>query len=169
MSAFMKRNYREISIRPTFTDRILESAVVILLVILWGATVWCWHILPGEIPVHFDLAGRPNGYGSKATLFLITGLATFAAILTGISAYFPRMINLPVAVRTPRQFALLCRMVRIVNLLLVLLFFSILVNMATSGLGAHSMLAGCLDLVFVVSILGVMLFYSWLIHRARPD
>lgn len=169
MSAFMKRNRREIRIPPTFADRVLESAVVILLVTLWGVTVWCWHILPAEIPVHFDLSGRPDGYGPKSALFLIAALATFTGILTGISAYYPRMINLPVAVRTPRQFGLLCRMVRIVNLLLVLLFFSVLISMVTSGLGVRSLLLNGMDLVFIVSILGVMLFYSWLIHRARPD
>ena len=33
--------------------------------------VWHWHALPARVPVHFDLAGEADGWGSKGLLGLV--------------------------------------------------------------------------------------------------
>lgn len=167
MFEFMKANQRGVRVPPTFSDRVLEAVVVVLLVILWGMTLYFWHLLPDEIPTHFDLYGHPNGYGSKAVLFLQAGMATFVTVLTGISAYYPKMINMPVTVKTPRQYGLLCRMARVMNVLLILLFYAILLNMALAPLGIRPALLAWTDMAIVGLLLGTILWYSWRIHKAR--
>ncbi len=55
---------------------LLELAAAILLVVLWGQTVWAYSVLPESIPVHFNFKGEVDRYGSKTNLFILSIIAT---------------------------------------------------------------------------------------------
>lgn len=159
-------NRSNVPAQPALADRILEALALLLLVCIWGMTVYFWNVLPEEIPVHFDLDGTANGYGVKSALFLIAGMGTFAMLIVAIGAYNPKMINIPVKANSPRQYFLMFRMVRVVNVIIALLFICIILNMASPGLEIHSKLLACSDLFLGALIIGVIIYYCYLIYRA---
>jgi uncharacterized membrane protein len=63
----------------------------------WSDTFGPSH-LPDRIPIHFDLAGHPDGWGSPSSLIFlpILSLALFAFLT--VIARFPSMFNYPVGV-----------------------------------------------------------------------
>lgn len=54
--------------------------------------------LPDRIPIHFDLHGQPNGWGSPASLPLLPAIAVGVFLLLTVIARFPETFNYPVAV-----------------------------------------------------------------------
>lgn len=150
----------------TLTDKRMEAIALLLLLMLWGMTVYFYHVLLGQIPVNFDIHGHVDRYGSKSALFLISGIFTFISLILGVCAYHPRLINLPVAVRTPFQRMLACRMARTCNLVLPFLYAGILLRMAAPALGFSPNLPVILNLSAVILLLIVIAFYGILITRA---
>ena len=55
----------------------------------WGISAWYYPSLPASIPIHWNIHGKVDGYGSRATIFLMpsaaTGLLLFFAALPALS------------------------------------------------------------------------------------
>ena len=51
-----------------------------------------------KIPTHFDLAGNPDAWGSKATIFILLAVTIGLYILMTVCVFFPKMWNVPVKV-----------------------------------------------------------------------
>lgn len=60
-----------------FIRRELPSLAVLALA--WGLAAYAWPLAPDRLPVHFDLHGLPDRYGSRAE-----GLLLLPAIATGV-------------------------------------------------------------------------------------
>jgi hypothetical protein len=45
--------------------------------------------LPGRIPIHFDLKGHPNAWGSTAMILLLPGVTIFIYLLLTVVTRFP--------------------------------------------------------------------------------
>ncbi len=58
--------------------------------------------LPAQIPTHFDLAGKPNAWGSPATLIFFPAMAITIYLLFTVVTRFPSAFNYPVRV-TPQN------------------------------------------------------------------
>jgi uncharacterized membrane protein len=56
------------------------------------------HHVPEKIPVHFDAAGQPNGWGSSVALLFLPIVAAGLYILLTVIAQFPSLFNYPVKV-----------------------------------------------------------------------
>jgi uncharacterized membrane protein len=54
--------------------------------------------LPARIPIHFNAAGRPDGYGSPAMLLIFPAIAVVLYLLMSLVARFPAAFNFPVRV-----------------------------------------------------------------------
>lgn len=62
-------------------DSILRELLLILLAILPVAyLLFNWTILPDQMPIHFELNGEPNDYGSKS-VFIILPLGVYFLML----------------------------------------------------------------------------------------
>ena len=77
-------------------------------------------------------------------------------------AYFPHTVNLPVKVSTPRQYALVVRMMRILGLLMLALTLSIAFPALHS---AHP--SALPTIVAVAVILAVCALFTFLIYRGK--
>jgi uncharacterized membrane protein len=51
--------------------------------------------LPDRIPTHFDIAGRPNGWGSSAMLFLLPVVGLVIHLSITVVSQFPSVFNYP--------------------------------------------------------------------------
>lgn len=81
--------------KPDATDKFLEVVSVVFLL----STVLIVSIavpnLPDTVPVHFDMNGEPNRYGSKYFLWTSVAVSVFIYMLLGVIAMFPESFNYP--------------------------------------------------------------------------
>lgn len=89
----------------TGLQRVLLLLVVTVHGSLWWRAVHWYPRLPERIPMHFDAAGRPDGWAtvSAANWFLLPGVAAALLLLFGALAWFvggfavrtPSLCNMP--------------------------------------------------------------------------
>lgn len=118
------------NIKPILTkgDRMMEVVTRLLLLVMWGLTVYFYAILPETIPIHFNGAGEIDNYGNKATIFLLPVISTFVYALLSILNNYPYIFNYPVNITEENalyQYTLATRFIRLLNLCMVLLFLFI--------------------------------------------
>ncbi len=105
-------------------EAISLAALVLLVWITWRALCGPGH-LSGSVPTHFDLAGRPDGWGSPAMLLLVPAVAALLYLLPTVVRRFPSAFNYPVPVTTenqPRLQALALDMIACLKAELICLF-----------------------------------------------
>lgn len=61
------------------------------------------HRLPSRIPTHFDIAGRPNGWGSPQMLLVLPIVCGALYLLMTLVSRYPGAFNYPVRV-TPANY-----------------------------------------------------------------
>ncbi len=83
--------------------RILFITLLLLAVAIWIIGLYCYSMLPKEVPTQFGFAGEPTHYGAKSTFLLLPALSSLFAIVILLVARFlftlfskyPYMLNLP--------------------------------------------------------------------------
>lgn len=105
-------------------EPIALAALAVLILITFRA-LYGPNRLPDSIPTHFDLAGRPDGWGSPLTLILLPAMGLFVYLLMTVVARFPSAFNYPVRVTSenrPRLQTVAIRMILWLKAELVCLF-----------------------------------------------
>jgi uncharacterized membrane protein len=79
-------------------------ANLVLIVAIIGFSVTWWRALPERIPVHFDLSGNVDRWGSKGMMWwAFSGLALLGTGLiygfARLSRRYPQLVNLPRKIR----------------------------------------------------------------------
>ncbi len=78
----------------------LEAAALVLLCLTWGWTIQTLSDpLPAQIPVHFDLAGRPDRWGSPQMLWLIPLMTAVIYGLMTLVARYPSAFNFTMRIK----------------------------------------------------------------------
>lgn len=66
----------------------------LLVLAAFGATAWFYPGLPERIPVHWNAAGEIDGYGTRATVFMLpAAMAAILALLTVLPRFDPRRFS----------------------------------------------------------------------------
>jgi uncharacterized membrane protein len=121
----MKEGRPRINIVLSGTDRILENAGFLLLILLWGLTLITYFKSPDIIPIHFSASGEADGFGNKLTLLVLPVIATvILIILTQLNKY-PHIFNYPVDItdeNAEKQYINATRMIRVLKVSIVLIF-----------------------------------------------
>ena len=79
----------------------LEVASWLVLLIPWTVTAQAIlgpDPLPQRIPTHFDMAGKPNGWGTPGMLWVLPAMATGIFLFMTLVARFPAAFNFPMRV-----------------------------------------------------------------------
>lgn len=122
-------NYQpKIKPEKTKNDFVLETAAVVILIAIWGMAAYALTVLPETFPVHFDLSGRPDGYGGKGSLLILPATALFLYAGMTILNRYPHVFNYPVkltAENALRQYTNATRAIRVLKLIVMLVFFLI--------------------------------------------
>lgn len=122
-----KANFNNLPLSP-FEKQLNWLAVGGLLIHIL-LVAYNYNQLPDRIPIHFDITGTPDNYGSKGTIWIIVGLAIamyfFMKYVASISA---NKYNYPVKI-TPtnakQQYLISRRMLYLLNAGMVVLFLLI--------------------------------------------
>ena len=153
----------KIKVNRTLEGTIFEFAFLVLLIAVWVFIIIALQKAPDVVPSHFDAAGRANSYGSKYGILFATIFTSIAGIIMLGCAYFPHTINLPVRIKTPRQYELAIRMMRVLSLVLLVL---------TAVIGYTSLVAynepSAIPILTVVGVMfAVIIVFTLLIFRAK--
>ena len=115
----------KIKLIPTTVDKLAELLGWIMLLAIWGLTITHYSTLPDTIPTHFNGAGEPDGFGSKASIIGLPFIATLLFIGLTVLNRYPHSFNYPSPVtqnNALRLYTLATRMLRYLKLVLVLVF-----------------------------------------------
>ena len=125
-------------------DKILESTGKLLIIIIWGLTLFVFFKLPAVIPTHFNALGQPDDYGNKLTILILPIIATLVYFgLTKLNQY-PHTFNYINSIteeNAEKQYAIATRMLRVLKIALLIIFSHIILftyfttNGITNGLG----------------------------------
>ena len=128
-----------IKIVPTAADRWVEILGWLALLTMWIFTIKSYSTLPDIIPVHYNVAGQPDGYGQKITILTLPGIALVLFVGLTVLNRFPHIFNYPTEI-TPenalRQYTHATRLIRYIKLGLVMLFCFILFHILQTANGA---------------------------------
>ena len=70
-------------------NRNAERIAQLLIVAMFAVAIWTWPSAPAQIPIHWDITGQVNGYGSKVVgLFLLPVIAVAGYALIGWAPRF---------------------------------------------------------------------------------
>ena len=126
------------------TDKILEVVGWVSVFGIWALTLTNYSILPEIIPIHFNGAGKADGFGNKTHIFVLPIISTLLFIgLTTLNKH-PHIFNYPSQItkeNAVHQYTNATRMMRVLKLVIVLLFGLIVfktiqnVNGHAGGLG----------------------------------
>jgi hypothetical protein len=122
-------------------ERALEGASIVGLLACFGVVAWFWARLPGRVPMHFNAAGRVDGWGPKASLLAVPAVA--AGIYLGLTVLgrFPHLYNYPWPI-TPDNAERQYRLARLLtvslklNVIVIFLDLTLVICRAARGQGA---------------------------------
>ncbi len=96
------KEHPDIKLEKTNLERVCDILSLVglgLFVILIAAY---WPKLPDTIPIHFNLAGEADGWGRKATILILPGVALFIYVTMTLAIQSSKNINYPVRI-TPEN------------------------------------------------------------------
>ena len=115
----------KIKINLTQYDKLLEIGGIIILVIMWTLSAFNYYHSTDTVPIHFNLSGQPDGYGSKVTLLLLPIIPTVIYFgMTQLNKY-PHIFNYMTKIteeNAKHQYTIATRMIRILKVSVVLIF-----------------------------------------------
>ena len=106
-------------------DWITEFIGFVFLVFLFILPLRYIPDLPARIPAHFDVAGAPDGYGGKNTLWILPAIGFFLWLLMTVLSRFPHIFNYSVNItagNAETQYRLATGMMRILKTVILVMF-----------------------------------------------
>jgi uncharacterized membrane protein len=162
----MRNNENEprprIKLKLSSHDYVIEFLGIAFLVILIAIPLFYYNHLPEKIPVHFNSAGQPDGFGGKPSLYILPATGLFVYFLLTALSVFPHVYNFPVPI-TPEnaevQYRLATRLMRILKTVILLLFSFISWISVRTATGKADGLGKLFLPVFLFLIFGVIIIY----------
>ena len=86
-------NRPKIKIYLSRVDKFLEVAGIVLLIIIWILTILNYCESSIAVPIHFNLSGKPDGYGDRLTLLFIPIIPTVIYFAFTKMNKYPHLFN----------------------------------------------------------------------------
>lgn len=154
----------KIKVYRTLEGNIFELVFLVLMIAVWVFIIMALQKAPDVVPTHFDAAGRATSYGSKFGILFATVFTTIGGVIMLCGAYFPHTINIPVKIKTPRQYLLAIRMMRVLSLTLLALTATIAYTSLVAG--THGEPSAIPILAIVGVMFAVIVIFNVLIYKA---
>lgn len=156
----------------TFLDKLLEAFGASFLICALGIPITFYSKIPSTIPIHFDIAGIPNGVGSKVHLIFAPCLGAVVYIgLFFIKRYSIHM-NYPIPVTDENRADLLrltLQMMRWLRVAIALFFMLLAISMVRIGLGVSDRASIYFLIYFLLALAGIVGFYMYRMIQLHQD
>ncbi|MBK9290500.1 MAG: DUF1648 domain-containing protein [Bacteroidetes bacterium] len=170
----MANDRPRIRIQLTKSDIILEISALVLLLALVIYSLVSWTMLPETIPVHFDISGRPDGWGGRATIFFSPAILAVVYIMLTVLNRSPHIFNYPVKITAENaefHYRLATRMLRMLKLSMVILFGAITWGTVHSAIsGDASAMMWVLPFALIITLLPIVYYlFRAFGHKTAAD
>lgn len=157
-----KANRPKIKIRRTQLDWLIDIAAFSFTVIMIVIPIINYSHLPETIPVHFNAAGEPDGYGSRSSIWILPVTGLLIWITFTVLEAFPQIYNFPVKI-TPEnaetQYRMATRLIRVLKTVILVLFAFISMRTINTAGGAEAGLGKAFLPVFLIIVFGIIVVY----------
>lgn len=163
----------KIALELTLADRLLEALAALFVLLLGVVPLVYYGDLPESIPQHYNAAGEVDIYGPKYLLLVLAGVGVLLyGLMTWVGRH-PHWFNYPIAI-TPEnaehQYRIATRLMRMLKLMVVLLFFYIAYNTIRIGMGRAEGLSPVLLWAMLGSNGAILLWYfAQAFRRQKPS
>lgn len=134
----------------------------LLVGLMWILTFLYYEKLPDTIPVHYNIAGQIDGYGSKTSLLVLPAVATVLFVGLTILNRFPWIFNYPVKITADnahRQYSMATGMIRYLKTTIVLVFgYLSYMTMRNSGVNSSGLSMWFLPIVLCLIFLPIVIY-----------
>ena len=149
-------------------NRLTIVLFICLVLLAVAGAIW----LPNPIAVHYNLAGKPDGWGSPATLLILPGIVFFLlGILWATEKAHPDFMNFP-GPRTPenvsRQLYNIRQMTASMRVFFTAMFLLIQGQLIWAKLYNHDRLVGWTIPIFVITPLLLIGFFVRRAYKLVP-
>ncbi|MEP0753045.1 DUF1648 domain-containing protein [Trichocoleus sp. Lan] len=151
-------------------DLLLDVGAIAGILVLLLLTFQSWTNLPNTIPVHFDIAGKPDATGSKITILLFPSLSIVFYLLFTFLPRFPHTFNYPWAITQEnayRQYQIAIQLMNWLKTEIIWLFTYIEWQMIQVSLNKSIGLGIAFLPIFIVVIFGTVGMSLWQAYQAR--
>jgi uncharacterized membrane protein len=127
-----------IQIKLSKFDKTLESLSKIVLVIMFCLAVFVYSKSPDIIPSHFNASGKPDGFSNKFMIFILPLIGSVIYFGMNQVVKFPNLFNyaLPITEENAgRQYELAIRMIRFLQLAMLIIFTVIILMTYLTTIG----------------------------------
>ena len=143
------------------TDKILEIVGWISVFGIWALPLINYFDLPEIIPIHFDGAGKADGFGNKIHIFILPIISTLLFIGLTILNKHPHIFNYPSQITKENavdQYTNATQMMRVLKLVIVLLF-GLIVFKTIQNVNGHADGLGTWFLPFTIGLFIMLTLY----------
>lgn len=154
------------SVRPkirvplTRTDWLLEIVCLLVLSALWLVPTLLFQRLPEQIPVHFNMHGQADRFGTRDNIWTLPAISSMIYLALTALARAPHIFNYPMVI-TPenahQQYKLAVRLLRFLKLGTLSLF--LFVTIITVSGGVNTYFSETLFLLLTGALIGGPLIY----------
>jgi uncharacterized membrane protein len=152
----------KLAIKPTRTDKLAESLAYAFLAATFIVALNAYFTLPETVPVHFNIKGEADGFGSKVSILPLPLISVIMFVGMTILNRYPWVFNYPVKITEEnvlKQYTAAVRLMRWLKLSLVLVFFLITAGMSFSAReGSFFMGVWMLPLILVIVNLPLLIY-----------
>lgn len=159
-----------ITIPPTAMNKIFDFIGLVGIVIMFVVIIQSFSALPNTIPVHFNIAGEPDGWGSKYTFWVFPILGLIMYIILTIVNKFPHTYNYVWPINeqnAAQQYRLATQLMSFLKIEIITLFTYLEWQGIRIGLGIASGLGIVFAPAFLLILLGTISLYFWQAYQAR--
>lgn len=156
--------------RASRVDLIFEIAGVLILASSWVLIAIYYTRLPDVIPTHFNIRGEADGFGSKATLWILPAISLVLYVALGFMHRLKQSFNYPypiTAENRARQVANTLTMMRGIRIITALLFCYMTYATVANALGQMQGVNMLMLPIFLAAIFGCTGFFIYRGFRLR--
>jgi len=161
-------NRPRITIQRKPIDWVIEFIGIVGLIILIGLPIIYFSELPDIIPVHFGFNGQPDGFGTKAVIWVMPLLGGMLYLGMSLLNKHPHIFNYPQKVtedNAERLYKTATRMMRVLNALVACIFAYITFAIIQTALGNHNGLGTIFMIILLILILGITIYSSYKLRQ----
>lgn len=154
-----------LSVPRTLLERLHDSISVVVLAYSIVYLILKWTSLPETIPIHFDVRGNADGWGSRAFLLFIPLLSIILFIGLSLLRKIPHKFNYPgpiTAQNAARQYRAAISLLSWIKVELILLFGYLQWSIIQNAIG-HSAGVG----IWLLPVTLIVVFGTVIIHIVR--
>lgn len=165
----METSKPKVKLRLHVLDWSLELLSAFLILILLLLPIFLIGNISGEIPIHFNLLGEPDIYGSKHNVWAMVIIGLFIYVSITILNFYPAALNYPVQITKKNaedQYKLGTLMLRWIKLLTLGCFVIGIIKMMFSDFNS-TFISKITVPVLIVGIFVVMAFFFYKMIKSK--